>query len=364
MVIPSQAPQQQLPSSASSGSNYYYVGAQAPSSACSPTCAPVFNTGAETQVQVVSQQVTGCLSYWVGDDSQANIWGQVGYYICDGSSPVAFYQVWNLNTSSVLTTGTTTVSAGSHFFSMYLEYGTVWAFALDGTVFGTQDMQSSISSSTHPVQAVNEEGEVSAPWNPAQVQFGTTMQIEQSGVWTPVASASEPWGCGTSAQSCWGVQGGSQNSALPADDVVVGGSAPTLALGSTLWNGATSSATTTAATTTTTTTSSTSSSVANRAVTVSLTVIPPVNMQKSSEYFTVQATDQNGNPVSGASVSLTVTSPAGKSYTASGMTNTNGLAYLRYVLSASAPMGRYQVSAVVMAAGYPLGMANGSFMIV
>jgi len=236
---PQQPPQQPPFASASSGKNYYYVGAEAATSACSPTCVPITNTGAETQVQVVSQQVTGCLSYWISDDSKANIWGQVGYYICNGSTPVAFYQVWNLNTSSVLATGTTSVSAGSHFFSMYAQSGTVWAYALDGSVFGTHDMQSSVSSSTHPVQAVNEEGGVSAPWNPARVQFGTTILIERSGVWTPVTSASEAWGCGTSQQSCWGVQGGSQNSALTADEVLVGGSAPPLASGTDLWNGAT-----------------------------------------------------------------------------------------------------------------------------
>ena len=365
----SQPPQQQLFASASSGSNYYYVGAQAATSACSPACVPVLNTGAETQVQVVSQPVTGCLSYWVGDDTQANIWGQVGYYICNGSTPIGFYQIWNLNASSVLSTGTTPVSQGSHFFSMYLEYGTVWAFALDGNVFGTQDMQSSISSSTHPVQVVNEEGQVSSPWNPPQVQFGTGMLIEQSGIWTPVASAFEPWGCGTSAQSCWGVQGGSQNSALPFNDVVVGGGATILPLGTTLWNSAASSTTTTTTFTSTVSnvasmtasTTSTSTLVISRALAVSLRVIPEVNTQGSSEYFTVQATDNNGNPISGASVSLTIRTPTGNAYTVLGTTNANGLAYLHYGVSASAPMGRYQVSAIVLASGYPSSLATGNF---
>jgi len=315
---------------------------------------------------VVTQQVTGCLSYWVGDDSQANIWGQVGYYICDGSTPVAFYQVWNLNTSSVLSTGTTPVSSGSHFFSMYLEYGTVWAFALDGSVFGTQDMQSSVSSSTHPVQAVNEEGEVSAPWNPSQVQFGTAIQIEQYGIWNAVASAFEPWGCGGSAQSCWGVQGSSQSPALAGNVFVVGGSTPALALGSTLWSApsATTTTTTTITSSAASATTSTSTSVTNRQFSISVAIIPEVNVQKSTEYFTVEATDSNGNPIGGATISLTVTTPVGGTYTLSGMTNDNGLVYLQHGVGASAPLGNYHVSTVAMAAGYPSARTTGSFVIV
>src|SRR5215467_11993025 len=113
-VLPSHGPYRDQTFSSttvSSGSSNYWVGEQV----------AIQNTGVQATIQVVSEQVTGCLSYWIGDDSAANIWGQVGYYLCDSSTPIAFYQIWNLNTYSVLVTGTTSVSTGNHQFSMYLQ---------------------------------------------------------------------------------------------------------------------------------------------------------------------------------------------------------------------------------------------------
>ena len=236
-----------------SGSNTYYVGAQAPTTACNPTCTYLTNSGARTTIQVVSQTVVGCLSYWIGDDSGANLWGQVGYYICNGATLVAFYQVWNLSSGAALTTGTTTVSAGYHTFSMYSQSGgTVWAFALDGTVFGTYDLGSSVSLGTYPVQAVSEEGLVSGPWIPAQVNFTSAIQTLQTAStnpagsgWISPASAFEPWGgCasdGTPNNSggytCWGIAGNLQDSTIPLDALVVGGNRALLRSGTNLWSG-------------------------------------------------------------------------------------------------------------------------------
>ncbi len=242
--------------SVSSGSSYFYVGAQASTTICNPTCAHVTNAGAQTSIQVVSQTVVGCLSYWLGDDSAANLWGQVGYYICNGATPVAFYQIWNLTTGAALTTGTTAVSAGYHTFSMYSQSGsTTWAFALDGTVFGTYDMGASLSLGTYPVQAASEEGLVSGPWNPAEVTFSSAMQTFLSAStnpagsgWSPVSSAFEPWGGCTSTgavdnaggYTCWGIAGNAQDSTIPANSLVVGGSRAAIAAGGNLWNGAAS----------------------------------------------------------------------------------------------------------------------------
>ncbi len=238
--------------SVSSGSNTYFVGAQVPTSLCGTTCSYVTNTGVQTMIQVVSQPVVGCLSYWVSDDSAANIWGQVGYYICNSSTPIAFYQIWNLNTGSAITTGTTSVSTGYHTFSMYSQSGgNVWAYALDGVVFGTYDMGSSISMGTYPVQAVSEEGYVSGPWSPAQVAFSPAIQTFQTATTYPVgngwyspSTAFEPWGGCTSSgapnntagYTCWGIAGNLQDSSIPGDALVTGGSTALLQGGTYLWN--------------------------------------------------------------------------------------------------------------------------------
>ena len=95
---------------------------------------------------------------FLGDDGLSNgYWSQVGYYICASAVPIAFYQKWNLNTNTVLTSGSNSVSVGTHEFSMYLLTGTTWTYALDGSVFGVYDMGASTSSSTHPVYALSEE---------------------------------------------------------------------------------------------------------------------------------------------------------------------------------------------------------------
>src|SRR2546426_488051 len=205
-------------------------------------------SGVQATIQVVSQQVTGCLSFWVDDDAASNIWGQVGYYICNSSVPVAFYQVWNLTTNQVLTTGTTSVTNGYHQFSMHSQNaGNTWVYSLDGNVFGTYNMGASISSSTNGISAAVEEGYVSSPYQPAQqVEFSPALQVMQSGIWYTVHLAYEPWGCGSNGKSCWGIEGNLQNPALPSDTIVVGGNTSLVSTGAWLWNSGTPDFTVTA----------------------------------------------------------------------------------------------------------------------
>ncbi len=138
-----------------STTNTWWVGASSTDSSALP------NTGVRGDIQVVSTAVSGTLAFWVSDALSNNMWGQVGYYLFHGSAPVAFYQVWNLNTYSVISTGTTAVDLGNHTFAMFLQGGTTWAYSLDGTVFGTYNMGSSVASSSYPVYAISEEGYVS-----------------------------------------------------------------------------------------------------------------------------------------------------------------------------------------------------------
>ena len=228
-----------------SSSSFFYVGAFIDANS-DPSSVP--NSGVQATIEVVSQQATGCLSFWVDDAAVSNIWGQVGYYICNASAPVAFYQVWNLTTNQVLTTGTTSVTNGYHQFSMHSQNaGNTWAYALDGNAFGTYNMGAGISSSTNGISAAVEEGYVSSPYQPTQqVEFSPALQVMQSGVWYTVHLAYEPWGCGSKGMSCWGIEGNLQNPALPPDTIVVGGNTSLVSTGTWLWNSGTPDFTVTA----------------------------------------------------------------------------------------------------------------------
>ena len=217
----------------SSGSNFYWVGASDSNST------DLSNSGVQSVIQVISTSVSSaCLSFWISDDAASNIWGQVGYYLCTGSTtPTAFWQVWNLNTSTELATGVTSVSTGYHQFSMYSATSSnTWAYTLDGSVFGTYNMGASVSSSSYPIQAFSEEGYVSSPYSPPEVQFSTAIQTMKSGSWYSPQTGSEPFGCGSASQSCWGVAGNLQNSSIPADSIVVGGGTPLLNAGTLEWD--------------------------------------------------------------------------------------------------------------------------------
>lgn len=193
------------------------------------------NTGIRGTIQVIGANVTGCLSFWVAEQMASNnVWGQVGYFLCDtnGVTPTAFYQVWN--SGGVAAGGSTSVSTGPHVFSMYVQSGTTWAYAVDGSVFGTVIMNSTASSSSLPIEALSEEGYVSGPYNPPEVET-SAIQVLKSGNWHSPVNGYEPYGCGTTA-SCWGVAGNLQNSTIPADAIVVGGNTALVNSGTWLWN--------------------------------------------------------------------------------------------------------------------------------
>ena len=115
------------PHAQASTSGDWWVGAQSVDGSALP------NTGVQAKIQVSSQPFSGCLSFWVSESELSNgDWAQIGYYICDGSTPVAFYQVWNIPGGDIVTGGTDSISTGTHTFSVYVTSGTTWAFAIDG----------------------------------------------------------------------------------------------------------------------------------------------------------------------------------------------------------------------------------------
>jgi hypothetical protein len=220
----------------------WWVGASSTDASALP------NTGVKGVIQVISTQVTGCLSFWVSDDLSNDNWGQVGYFICNGSAPVAFYQVWDLNNSTIIAGGSASVSTGTHSFAMYVQSGTTWAYALDGSVMGTFDMGASTSSSSYPVYALSEE-DASNVFAFPSVTFTTAMQVLQSGTWNSVQTAQ-------SYGTAWGTSGQAQGGGLQNDQIAVGGSLAALPQGTLLW-GADSSTTTSSVSSTSLRTTST-----------------------------------------------------------------------------------------------------------
>lgn len=257
-ILPSHGPPLRAATTSTNG-NYWWVGA----SSTDPSALP--NTGVRSNINVVSQSVPGQLSFWISDDLNNNMWGQVGYYISQGSTtPYAFYQIWDLNTNTVVATGGTTVSPGSHTFSMYLQSGTMWAFALDGNVFGTYDMGSNISSSSYPVYALSEEGySISSPFPFSTVEFYSALQVQQSGTWQNVLTA-------PSYGNAWGVQGNIQNNSLTQNQILLSSSLSSIPAGTTLWSGSSSSI----QPTTTTLSSSLNPSTYGQSVTFTASVSP------------------------------------------------------------------------------------------
>jgi hypothetical protein len=185
------------------------------------------NTGVRSTIQVINTLAPGPLAFWVGDGLSNNLWGQVGYSMSGGGTPVGFYQVWNLTSDVLVASGSTSVNVGNRTFSMYLQNGTTWAFAIDGNVFASFDMGASSSSSTFPVYVLSEEQGNTTFSFPA-VSFYPAMEVLKSGSWSPVLRA-------TSYGSAWGVKGNIQDGLLRMYQLVVGGSAPQLPLQSLLW---------------------------------------------------------------------------------------------------------------------------------
>ena len=144
----------QTSSASSSGSTTWWVGA------VSSDTSALSNDGIRATIQVIDLSTTPsqCLSFWVADEFTDSYWGQVGYYLCSGGPPIAFYQVWNQATDTLVTGGTgETPATGNHLFAMYDASGTVWTFTIDGSSIGTFNMGSSTSSPSYRIEALSEE---------------------------------------------------------------------------------------------------------------------------------------------------------------------------------------------------------------
>jgi len=296
--------------SATTGSSVWWVGAESTDSSALP------NTGVRGTIQVVSLSVTGCLAFWVADDLSNDVWGQVGYFICSGSTPTAFYQIWGLGNNTVLSGGSENVGTGSHVFSMSLQSGTTWVYSLDGTSMGTYNMGASSSSSSYPVEAMSEE-QGSSVFSIPEVTFSPALQVLQSGVWSSVSTA-------TSYGTSWGIEGNAQDAGLGADEIIVGGSLSSLSQGTTLWSSGstTTSSSTTFPPTSTVTTTVTSTFDTTQTDTVTSTATTTVT-QTTTSTSTATSTSTKTSTVTSTLTSTSTSTATSTSTTTTTLTKTD-----------------------------------------
>jgi hypothetical protein len=211
--------------SSNNTTNYWYVGASSSDSSSES------NQGIRSFIEVRNQSITGgVLSFWISEAFNNNLWAQVGYYIQNNSGPIAFYQIWNLTNRSEIVTGTHNVNDGIHLFSIQLVPRTeVWNFSLDGTTFGSFNMQTNISSANYPMYAMSEEGYAQSPFQFYPVLFQSAIQVYKSGLWQSVLHAN-------SYGNNWGIQGHMQDSLLDNDEILVGNGLNVLSVNSVLWD--------------------------------------------------------------------------------------------------------------------------------
>lgn len=112
-----------------------------------------------------------------------------------------------------------------------------------------------------------------------------------------------------------------------------------------------------------TTVTVTSTSTTTLSISVTTDKPPPNSYTTNSwAYITVTVT-ANGSPVSGASITLTVTNPNGGTSQGSATTNSSGQATFKYRIGPNAPLGTYMVNAQASAAGYTSGSGLTTFTV-
>ncbi len=201
--------------------SYWYEGG------CSNNTLDYKNSGLRTFIEVKPQFIQAFLAFWVSESFSNGLWAQVGYYIFHGSTPVGFYQIWNITSHKEVSTSTTSVSVGVHSFSFSLDSGTI-DFSIDGKSFASYNIGQASPSPSYPICALSEEGYSSSSFPFSSISFKVAIEILKSGFWTSVISAS-------SFGNSWGIQGNDQNSSIPQNQIIVGSNLNVIPTSSLLW---------------------------------------------------------------------------------------------------------------------------------
>jgi len=206
------------------------------------------NTGVRTTVDVTD--ISGLIpaggnayiAVWVAVEFPNLRWAQFGYFTNGpGTGMNWFYQIWEdpgeSNESELGGNSGSLPSLGSHQFAIYLQAGTVWAFALDGLVLGTFDMNANVSAGTgapEPIEAVVEQQQLNGipSYIVPIITFTAAIETRQNGVWGAVLV-----GNAVNINADFGTRGRDQVPSLGFNQVVVGDGIPKIPNGTELWHG-------------------------------------------------------------------------------------------------------------------------------
>jgi len=171
-------------------------------------------------------------------------------------------------------------------------------------------MGESTSSSTYPVEAYSEEQSTSVYPFPAVTL--SAIQVQNAGAWGGMTTAA-------SYGSAYGVQGYLQNSNLPKNELIVGGSLPILPGGTKLWSSATASTSASTLVSTSASTLKVSSTVSSStSSSSSTTYIPPTltvtNTQTVTSTLPASTTTVTSTlPANTTTTTITATTPVNSS---------------------------------------------------
>ncbi|MDE1829953.1 MAG: hypothetical protein KGI25_06505 [Thaumarchaeota archaeon] len=102
---------------------------------------------------------------------------------------------------------------------------------------------------------------------------------------------------------------------------------------------------------------------ATPSLSVSVTTNQPSYTRGSTATITVHVSDQLGNPVSSASVTVSIKNPSGSTNTHTGTTNGSGNLSYNYSIGKHAQTGTYTVTATATKSGYISGSATTTFVV-
>jgi MYXO-CTERM domain-containing protein len=204
------------------------------------------NSGVQMEANVIAktppEAANGCVSVWTSDILSNDMWGQIGYSVCDipGDTTVnftSFFQVWDLSVGPdgtlLVDQESSDITPGLHSFAMYVQSGTTWAYAVDGNVMGVCDMGSATGNAPYGVTTLLEEGDgVATAFTPPGIALPIAMEVLNAGKWGPAATA-----LAVDTADIAGVAGQLQDPQLADDQMIIGGSSPTPDGSAPLWNG-------------------------------------------------------------------------------------------------------------------------------
>ncbi len=186
----------------------------------------------------------GCFDCWTSEYTENGVWGQVGWSYCgpaNQASFTTFMQVWSDAGIELVDQESSWITAGPHLFTMSLDAGTTWDYAIDGAIFASYDMGTATDDQPSSLETFCEEADgVVLAFNMPTTSVPVAMEVSNGGVWSPVDTGVSYESPGNPT----GVAGHAQDGSLADNQIVIGGSTARLGAPNyqTLWSGTSSAA--------------------------------------------------------------------------------------------------------------------------